>query len=122
MGAHLRLWPSSRIPRSSTEIRPGRTDNFQRRPTAVFLVADDAVYITVSDPSNMTKELESDRKKIYRYNLDGTNRKEFCSGIRNTEKLQFRPGTTEIWGCDHGSDNFGATYGERIGSNQPSPI
>jgi glucose/arabinose dehydrogenase len=84
-------------------------------PFRGILIGDDAIYITVSDPTNMTRELDSDRKKIYRYNLDGTNRQEFCSGIRNTEKLQFRPGTAEIWGCDHGSDNFGQLYGEGRG-------
>src|SRR5690606_31820323 len=43
---------------------------------------------------------------------------QFCTGLRNTEKLRFRPGTAEIWGCDHGSDWFGRTYGDKEG-NQP---
>ena len=44
---------------------------------------------------------------MWRFNLDGTGKRLFCSGIRNTEKLRYRPGTTEVWGCDHGSDNWG---------------
>jgi glucose/arabinose dehydrogenase len=39
--------------------------------------------------------------------------------VRNTEKLRFRPGTTDIYGFDHGSDNFGKTYGEQTGKVQP---
>ncbi|MBW3637607.1 MAG: hypothetical protein KY445_14270, partial [Armatimonadetes bacterium] len=41
-----------------------------------------------------------------------------AEGVRNTEKLGFRPGTTEVWGADHGSDNFGKYLGEGRG-NQP---
>jgi len=29
-----------------------------------------------------------------------------------------RPGTTDIYGFDHGSDNFGGKYGEKAGVNQ----
>ena len=43
----------------------------------------------------------------------------FATGIRNTEKIRHRPGTTEIWGWDHGSDNFGRRHGEKTGQNQP---
>ena len=39
--------------------------------------------------------------------LKGKDKKLWCSGIRNTEKLVIRPGTDEIWGMDHGSDWFG---------------
>ncbi len=64
--------------------------------------------------------MTDDREKIWHYNLDGSGKKLFCSGIRNTEKLLYRPGTKEIWGCDHGSDNFGATLGEhQNGVDQP---
>ncbi|HEX8324917.1 MAG TPA: PQQ-dependent sugar dehydrogenase [Tepidisphaeraceae bacterium] len=76
------------------------------------------VYVTVSDPRNMTEELDSDTKTLYRFDRNGKNRTVFASGIRNTEKLQLRPGTEEVWGLDHGSDNFGKNYGETKG-NQP---
>jgi len=73
------------------------------------------VYISVSDPSNMTDDYPSDRKCVYRFDRDGKNRMQFATGIRNTEKLQLRPGTDELWGIDHGSDNFGKLYGETKG-------
>jgi glucose/arabinose dehydrogenase len=87
-------------------------------PYRGILVSDDSIYITVSDPSNMTEELNSDRKTIYRFDLDGSNKRVFATGIRNTEKIRFRPGTQEIWGCDHGSDWFGRPYGDSE-RNQP---
>ena len=55
---------------------------------------------------------------MLRFNLDGSNMRVFCTGIRNTEKLQFRPGTKDIYGLDHGSDWWGAYLGDKKG-NQP---
>ncbi len=101
-------------------------------PFRGVLVTDEHIYITVSDPTNMTADLESDRKKIYRFAYSGEGkageRETFVGGIRNTEKLQHRIHkdgslTHEIWGSDHGSDWFGAPYGDeqqrRGFGNQP---
>ena len=77
-----------------------------------LLVTDDAIYTSIGDSGNINDETESERQKIFRFNLDGSGKKLFASGLRNTEKLRFRPGTTELWGCDHGSDWFGKTFGE----------
>ncbi|MCC6581401.1 MAG: PQQ-dependent sugar dehydrogenase [Phycisphaeraceae bacterium] len=80
-----------------------------------LLVTDDGFYTSVGDPGNVNDETHTDREKIWLYNLDGGGKKLFVSGIRNTEKLRLRPGTREVWGCDHGSDNIGQPYGERPG-------
>lgn len=89
-------------------------------PFRGILVGPDRLYITVSDPSNMTEALDGDRKQILAFDLNGSNRRTFATGIRNTEKLNFRPGadgnlTGEVWGCDHGSDWFGKAYGDGKG-------
>lgn len=85
-----------------------------------LLVADDGFYTSVGDSGNATaEEKQADRQKIWKYSLDGKDRKEFATGVRNTEELQFRPGTTEIWGVDHGSDIYGSKLGERPPQNQP---
>lgn len=88
-------------------------------PFEGLLVTDTSMYVTASDPTNMTPELDSPRKTIYVFDLDGKNKRVFCTGIRNTEKLRFRPGTQDIYGFDHGSDNFGKEYGETMSKNQP---
>jgi glucose/arabinose dehydrogenase len=88
-------------------------------PYEGILVTEDRIYVTSSDPTNMTEDLNSEWKRIYVFDRDGKNKRTFCTGVRNVEKLRFRPGTQEIWGFDHGSDNFGATYGEKIGRDQP---
>lgn len=77
-------------------------------------VAKDGFYTSIGDSGNITAEEYdgSDRQKIWKFDLDGTNRRLWSSGIRNTEKLRLRPGTNELWGADHGSDWFGRPYGE----------
>ena len=99
-------------------LPPGSVPAKGGHPYRGILVTNDALYITVSDPSNMTADLDSDRKTIYRFAPDGSNKSVFATGIRNTEKLRHRPGTDEIWGVDHGSDWFGKTFGDEKG-NQP---
>lgn len=97
------------------ENLPGGTGHWWRS----ILVTDDALYTSVGDSGNITDEVTSDRQKIWRYSLTGSDKTLFCSGIRNTEKLRLRPGTSEIWGCDHGSDWFGIKYGESNEKGQP---
>ena len=84
-----------------------------------LLVTDTHLYTSVGDSGNITDEPDSDRQKVWRYTLTGSDKTLWCSGIRNTEKLRFRPGTTEIWGVDHGSDWFGEKYGESNEKGMP---
>jgi glucose/arabinose dehydrogenase len=81
-----------------------------------IFVAEDGFFTSIGDSGNITDEMKSDRQKIWKYSLDGKERELFISGIRNTEKLRYRPGTTELWGLDHGSDWFGAKVGDKEGS------
>ncbi len=99
-------------------LPPGSVPAKGGHPYRGIVFTENNVYISVSDPSNMSSELPSENKCIYRFDRDGKNRMQFITGIRNTEKLRLRPGTEEIWGIDHGSDNFGGKYGESKG-NQP---
>ncbi len=66
------------------------------------------IYTHVGDQSNATDEpIEaSERKKIWTFALDGSDKKLFASGLRNTEKFAVRPGTDEVWGVDHDIDMF----------------
>ncbi len=77
-------------------------------------VGSDGFYTSIGDSGNTTPEEYdgSDRQKIWKFSLDGQSKVLWSSGIRNTEKLRIRPGTDELWGCDHGSDWFGGPYGE----------
>ena len=81
-------------------------------------VTDTGFYTGIGDAGNINDHTGDDRQKIWFYNLDGSGKTLWSSGTRNTEKLQLRPGTQEVWGADHGSDNFGKPFGEG-GGNQP---
>ncbi len=102
------------------EIIPAKTlPTGGGHPFEGILVTDKNIFVTASDPMNYTETMDTPRKKIYVFDLDGKNQQVFCTGIRNTEKLRFRPGTTGMYGFDHGSDNFGKNYGEQTGRVQP---
>lgn len=83
-----------------------------------ILVTPEGFYTSIGDSGNITDERDTERQKIWHFNLDGSGKRLFASGLRNTEKLRLRPGTGEIWGADHGSDNYGQSLGEQRG-NQP---
>ena len=74
-----------------------------------LLIHKGRIYTHVGDQTNATDEPidASERKKIWSFALNGTDKKLFASGIRNSEKLVIRPGTDEIWGVDHDVDMMG---------------
>jgi glucose/arabinose dehydrogenase len=75
-----------------------------------LLIHQGRIYTAVGDQTNVTDEpIEaSERKKIWSFALDGSDKKLFATGLRNTEKLVVRPGTDEIWGVDHDIDTMAA--------------
>lgn len=77
-----------------------------------LLIHKGRIYTHVGDQTNATDEPidASERKKIWSFALDGTDKKLFASGLRNTEKFAVRPGTDEIWGVDHDVDGMGAKF------------
>lgn len=66
------------------------------------------IYTHIGDQTNATDQEidDTDRKKIFTFALDGSDKKEFASGVRNTEELCVRPGTDELWGADHDIDKL----------------
>ena len=85
-----------------------------------ILVAGDRLYTSIGDTANITDEPDSERQKIWSFALDGTDKRLFASGLRNTEKLRTRPTAAPalpilLWGVDQGSDWFGRILGEKPG-------
>jgi len=83
-----------------------------------LLVTDGGFYTSIGGAGNIRDDAadnQPDREKIWHYNLDGSGKALFVSGIRNTEKLWVRPGTERIFGCDQGSDWLGQPYGDKPG-------
>lgn len=74
-----------------------------------LLIHKGRIYTSIGDQSNATDEPvdEGERKKIWTFALDGSDKKLFATGLRNTEEFVVRPGTDEIWGVDHDIDMLG---------------
>lgn len=80
-----------------------------------ILVTGDKLYTSVGDSGNIDDVMAAGRETIHQFSIDGKNKRIFATGLRNTEKLLLRPGTDEIWGCDHGSDWYGKPLGDAQG-------
>ena len=83
-----------------------------------ILVTPNGFFTSIGDSGNITDQRATDRQKIWFYSLDGKSRELYASGLRNTEKLRYRPGTTDLYGADHGSDWWGKPFGDKNG-DQP---
>jgi len=92
-----------------------------------LLIHNGRIYTHVGDETNATDEPvdATERKKIWSFALDGSDKKLFSSGVRNTEKFAIRPGTDEIWGCDHDIDTMASKletekkYGQPFTDHNP---
>jgi glucose/arabinose dehydrogenase len=70
---------------------------------------DQKLYVDIASSTNADpSDTRSDpiRCAIYRYDLDGRNRKLIATGIRNAEGLRFLPGTNELWAVVNERDDI----------------
>ncbi|MBM3840224.1 MAG: hypothetical protein FJ398_20110 [Verrucomicrobia bacterium] len=93
-----------------------------------LLIHQSRIYTHIGDQTNATDEPidANERKKIWSFALDGSDKQLFASGLRNTEKFAIRPGTEEIWGVDHDIDTLGESiegkekkFGQPITDHNP---
>ncbi|HEV7346899.1 MAG TPA: PQQ-dependent sugar dehydrogenase [Telluribacter sp.] len=68
---------------------------------------DGMMYITVGSTCNACDEPNPESATILRANADGSNRKIFAKGLRNTIGFGWHPQTQELFGMDHGIDWLG---------------
>lgn len=102
-----------------TVLKPGDLPSGGGHWWRSLLVTDEFVFTSIGDSGNIGDQSGTEREKVWRFNHDGTGKTLWASGIRNTEKLRLRPGTGEVWGVDHGSDNFGVPVGDSPRSYGP---
>jgi glucose/arabinose dehydrogenase len=76
---------------------------------SIAISPDQKLYVDIASSTNADpSDTRSDpiRCAIYRYDLDGRNRKLIATGIRNAEGLGFLPGTDEMWAVVNERDNI----------------
>ncbi len=84
---------------------------------------DQKLYVDIASATNADpSDTRSDpiRSAIYRYDLDGKNRRLISTGIRNAEGLDFRPGTNELWAVVNERDNVRYPFNGKRGGYQAS--
>lgn len=68
---------------------------------------DNKLYVSVGSTCNACDETNPESATMLQMNPDGTSRKIFASGLRNTIGFDFEPETGELFGMDHGIDWLG---------------
>ena len=75
--------------------------------TLVFDEANDKLYFHVGSSCDLCREDDPERSTVIQMNTDGTGRRIFASGLRNSIGLDLHPVTGELWGAGNGHDREG---------------
>lgn len=78
-----------------------------QHPNRTLAVHDNQLYVSVGSTCNACDESNVENATILRMNLDGTNRKIFASGLRNTIGFGWHPVAGRMYGWDQGIDWLG---------------
>ncbi|CAN5320558.1 sorbosone dehydrogenase family protein [soil metagenome] len=68
---------------------------------------DNMLYMSIGSTCNACEEPNPEHATLLRFNPDGSGRKIFAHGLRNTTGFAFHPATNEFWGMDHNTDWLG---------------
>jgi glucose/arabinose dehydrogenase len=112
------------VPDLPDRSSPGLGGAYGHELKNIAIGPDQKLYVDIASATNADpSDTRSDpiRGAIYRYDLDGKNRKIISTGIRNAEGLGFLPGTDELWAVVNERDDirypFRGKWGERLTSD-----
>ncbi|MDB6121537.1 MAG: glucose sorbosone dehydrogenase [Pedosphaera sp.] len=86
---------------------PDLPDGGQHPRRTIAFGPDNLLYISVGSTCNNCEESNPENATILRAQPDGSQRKIFASGLRNTMGFGWHPVTHQMWGVDNGSDDRG---------------
>lgn len=75
--------------------------------TRTIKIVDHKIYLSVGSSCNVCVGDDPIRAAISRFNLDGSGKEIFASGLRNSVGIEFSPYTGEMWGVNNGRDRLG---------------
>ena len=78
-----------------------------QHPNRTLEVHDNQLYVSVGSTCNACDESNVENATMLRMNLDGTNRKIYASGLRNTIGFGWHPVSRKMYGWDQGIDWLG---------------
>lgn len=82
-------------------------DGGQHPNRTLAIGPDGKLYVSVGSTCNACDETNPESATMLQMNTDGTARKIFATGLRNTIGFDFEPDTGELYGMDHGIDWLG---------------
>lgn len=82
-------------------------DGGQHPNRTIAFGPDGMMYISVGSTCNACAETSEESATLLVANPDGSNRRIFAEGLRNTIGFAWHPQTQELWGLDHGIDWLG---------------
>ena len=85
-------------------IVDGLPDGGQHPNRTLRVGPDRKLYISVGSSCDACAETNPEHATIVQTELDGSGRRVFARGLRNTIGFDAHPDTEELWGSDHGSD------------------
>lgn len=78
-----------------------------QHPNRTLAVRNDQIFLSVGSTCNACDESSKESATMLQMNLDGSNRKIFASGLRNTIGFGWHPATGKMFGWDQGIDWLG---------------
>ena len=82
-------------------------DGGQHPNRTIAIGPDGKLYVSVGSTCNACDETNPESATMLQMNTNGTARKIYASGLRNTIGFDFEPHTNELFGMDHGIDWLG---------------
>ena len=79
-------------------------DGGQHGNRTIAFGPDNLLYITIGSDCNDCNESNPEHATIVTVNSDGSGRKIYARGLRNTIGIDWHPDTKELWGADNGTD------------------
>ena len=88
------------LPEAGGDLHPTRT--------VVIDEPREKIYVNVGSSCDVCREETPERATVLEFDLDGSNRRVFASGLRNASGLALHPSTNELWGVVNGHDREGS--------------
>lgn len=88
-------------------IMQGLPDGGQHANRTIAIGPDNMLYVSIGSTCNACEETREESATMVQAKLDGTDKKIFAKGLRNTIGFDWHPQTKELFGMDHGIDWLG---------------
>ncbi|MFD1143142.1 PQQ-dependent sugar dehydrogenase [Larkinella insperata] len=92
---------------SLQEIMKGLPDGGQHGNRTLHFGPDGMLYVSIGSTCNACKETSGESATMIQAKADGSRRRIYAKGLRNTIGFDWHPQTKELWGFDHGIDWLG---------------